>query len=444
MKESLQNKTLKGMIWNFTESFSLQGVQFFIGILMARVLSPSDYGMIGMLAVFIAVSQSFIDSGFTKALIRKVNRTDLDFSTVFYFNIVISFIFYILLFFLAPYISTFYKTPILEKLIKVVAIPLVINSLFAIQQTRFLIEMDFKTQAKISFLSSVVTGISGIILAYRGFGVWALAYSGVIGAIVRASLYWMNSRWIPKWNFSMKSLQEMFFFGSNLLVSGLLDTIYKNIYPIVIGKKFASIDLGYYSRADGYSQLPATTIAGIMGRVTFPMLCQINNDNERLRRVYRQMIRLSAFIVFPLMIGLAILARPLILVMITDKWEPSIIMLQILCLALMWYPIHGLNLNLLQVKGRSDLFLRLEVLKKILGVLILCISSPFGIIYMCIGQVVSSLLCLIINTYYTGVLIHVGLWCQMRDLFPILCYCLMMAIVVWGGTFMLSSNFLKY
>lgn len=420
MAESLRGKTLKGMIWSFAENFSLQGIQFIIGILLARVLSPSDYGMVGMLAIFTAVSQTLINSGFHTALVRKNNRTQTDLSTTFYFNIVVGFVLYFVLFFSGPLIADFYNTPLLSDLIKVTAISLILNSLCIVQQALFTIKMDFKTQAKISVIGALVTGAGGVTMAYTGFGVWSIVWPGVFGGAVRCILLWVWGKWRPTWEYSWKSFKGLFGFGSKLLASGLIDTIYNNIYPIIIGKKFSAADLGQYTRADGYANLPATTVTGVLGRVTFPLLCQIQDDDARLQSTYRQLIKLSAYVVFPIMVGLAALAKPLIIFMITAKWAECVPYLQILCFSLMWYPIHALNLNLLQVKGRSDLFLRLEIIKKILGVSVLVIAIPFGIIWMCIGRIFTSVICLAINTYYTGRLINVGFFKQMGDLLPIL------------------------
>lgn len=430
MAESLRGKTLKGMIWSFAENFSLQGIQFIIGILLARVLSPSDYGMVGMLAIFTAVSQTLINSGFSTALVRKNDRTQADLSTTFYFNIVVGFVLYFVLFFSGPLIADFYNTPLLSDLIKVTAISLILNSLCIVQQALFTIKMDFKTQAKISVIGALVTGAGGIAMAYTGFGVWSIVWPGVFGGAVRCILLWIWGKWRPTWEYSWKSFKELFGFGSKLLASGLIDTIYNNIYPIIIGKKFSAADLGQYTRADGYANLPATTVTGVLGRVTFPLLCQIQDDDNRLQSTYRQLIKLSAYVVFPIMIGLAALAKPLIIFMITAKWAECVPYLQILCFSLMWYPIHALNLNLLQVKGRSDLFLRLEIIKKILGVAVLIIAIPFGIIWMCVGRIFTSIICLAINTYYTGRLINVGFFKQMGDLLPILILSLSMGAIV--------------
>ena len=443
MAESLRKKTLYGMSWSFAENLSQQGIQFVIGVLIARVLSPSDYGMVGMLAIFTAISQTLINSGFSTAIVRKTDRTQTDLSTAFWFNMAVGLALYFILFLSGPLIARFYNEPLLSDLIKVTAMTLILNSLCIVQQALFTIKMDFKTQAKISVTASLVTGITGVAMAYNGFGVWSIVWPGVAGGAVRCVMLWVSSKWRPDKVFSKRSFRELFSFGSKLLVSGLIDTLYNNIYPIIIGKKFSATDLGYYSRADGYSQLPATTITGVLQRVTFPMLCEIQDDMARLENVYRRLLRLSAFVVFPAMTGLAAIAEPLIRFMITDKWLMCVPYLQILCFSLMWYPIHAINLNLLQVKGRSDLFLKLEIIKKMIGVLTIIIAVPFGIIWMCIGRVITSILCLAVNTYYTGKLIHVGFIKQMGDLLPILLLSLFNGAIVLGITYFIDNMALQ-
>jgi len=440
MKESLKEKTVSAIIWSSVERFSVQGIQFLIMIIMARLLLPSDYGLIGMLAIFIAISQSFIDSGFSNALIRKSDRTEIDFSTVFYFNIIVGVCFYLLLFFASTEIAIFYKAPQLVDITKIVAISLLINSLTVVQRAKFTINVDFKSQAKASVISVIISGVLGIWMAYTGFGVWALVTQTVVNSTINMIFLWYYAHWIPSWIFSYKSFKEMFSFGSKLLLAGLLDTTYKNIYTIVIGKKFSVQDLGYFTRADQFAQFPSSNVTGIIGRVTFPILSSIQQDEQRLQSVYRKYLRMSAFIVFPLMVGLAALAHPLVLVVLTSKWEGVVILLQIMCFAAMWYPIHAINLNLLQVKGRSDLFLRLEIIKKTLGVITLLITIPLGIKAMCIGMIFSSFLALIVNTHYTGKLINVGFLKQMGDLLPILAYAFSMGGFVWWVIQFLGSD----
>lgn len=419
-------------MWSSIDRFTTQGIQFVFSILIARLLLPSDYGVVAMLGIFLAVSQTFVDSGFGMALIRKIDRTDTDFSTVFYFNIAVGLFFYAVLWLASPYIAAFYDIPLLEDVTKVVALTLVFSSFSGVQSAKLTIAIDFKTGAKISVTVTLLSGAVGLWMAYRGYGVWALVVQSVSGSLMRTALLWLFVRWMPKLVFSWRSFREMFSFGSKLLTSRLLDTVYNNVYTLVIGRCFSSATLGVYSRADSLAQYPSFNLTSVLQGVTFPVLCSIQNEPERLADIYKRFLRLSAFVVFPLMVGLAAVADPLIRLLLTDRWVGAIYLLQIVCFAMMWYPIHAINLNLLQVKGRSDFFLKLEVIKKIQGVIVLCATIPLGIVAMCYGRIFGSLLSLVWNTYYTRKLIGYGYWAQMRDLLHILVHALVMGVIVWG------------
>ncbi len=432
MPESLKYKTLKGTVWSSIERFSVQGVAFIVMIIMARILTPDDYGLVAMLTIFIAISQSLVDSGFSQALIRKQDRNETDNSTVFYFNIGVGLILYLILFLCAPLIAKFYREPILTPITRVISLSIVINSFVVVQRAILTSRIDFKTQAKASMSAAVISGIVGVSMAYTGCGVWSIVWYQLSTLTVNVGLLWILSKWRPRLLYSWRSFRELFGFGSKLAASGILDTLYQNIYLIVIGKIFSAADLGYYTRASQFSQFPSSNLSGIIHRVTYPVLCTIQNDDNRLRSVYRRFLRLSAFIVFPLMIGLAAVAKPLILLLLKEQWSFCIILLQIICFSMMWYPIHAINLNLLQVKGRSDLFLKLEIIKKCIGVAILFITVPIGLIAMCCGSIFSSIICLIVNTHYTGKLIQVGFLTQMRDLLPTLAYSLTTGALVYG------------
>lgn len=440
---SLKDKTVKGVIWSAVDRFSAQGIQFVFSILIARLLLPEDYGVIAMLNIFLAVSQTFIDSGFGTALIRKIDRTETDFSTVFYFNIVVAAVFYLILFFSAPAIAKFYETPLLESVTKVVALNLIIGSLSGIHNAKLSIDIDFKSRAKISILTTLLTGAVGLWMAYAGYGVWALVVQNLCSSVLRTVMLWIVVKWRPKLIFSWKSFIELFSFGSKLLASALISTIYENVYTLVIGKFFNPSTLGIYSRASSLAQFPSSNITSVLQTVTFPVLSSIQNDEELLTNAYKRFLCLSAFVIFPLMIGLALVADPFIRIVLTDKWEDSIYLLQIICFALMWYPIHAINLNILQVKGRSDFFLKLEIIKRVQGIIILCVTVPFGIVVMCYGQVVSSLLSLIWNTHYTKRLIGYGYFDQMRDLMPILTHSLIMGLIVWLMVHFMPTLWLK-
>lgn len=431
MAESLKNKTLKGTIWGTIERFSVQGIQFLVMIIMARILTPEDYGLIGMLAIFIAISQSLIDSGFSQALIRKQDRSEIDNSTIFYFNIVVGLILYFILFLSAPLIAEFYNEPILTPLTRVISLSIIINSLVVVQRALLTVKIDFKTQAKATLTGAVVSGVVGITMAYTGFGVWSIVAQQLTNFTIIMLLLWFYSNWRPKWIYSWNSFNELFSFGSKLALSGIIDTIYRNIYLIVIGKVFKASDLGFYTRAHQFADFPSANVSGIIQRVSFPVLCSIQHDDERLKIVYRRFLRISAFIIFPLMMGLAGVAKPFVILVLKEQWAFTGELLQIICFAMMWYPVHAINLNLLQVKGRSDLFLKLEIYKKFVGVIIIASTVSFGLKAMCYGSILTSIISLIINTHYTGKLLGLGFFKQMSDLIPGILYSFSTFILVF-------------
>ena len=432
---SLKQQTVRGTIWSSIERFSVQGIQFLVLIVMARILTPADYGMVGMLAIFLAISQSLIDSGFSNALIQKIDRTEKDFSTVFYFNLIVGCALYGILYFCAPLIAAFYKTPELIPITRVISLLLIINSLSVVQRAIFTIRIDFKTQAKASLIAVVISGVLGIIMAYSGFGVWALVVQSVVNNGINVAMLWVLSSWKPRWVFSAESFRQLFAFGSKLMLVGIIDTLYKNIYTIVIGKKYSSADLGFYTRAEQFVQFPTANLTGIMQRVTFPVLSQLQHDDARLSEAYRKILRMTTFIVFPLCVGLACIARPLVLTLLNENWEPSVKFLQILCFACLLYPVHVINLNLLQVKGRTDLSLIISIEQKVVAALVLIATIPMGLIPLCVGQIVISVLILIINTHFTGRLIQIGLLSQLKDITPAFVY----SGIMGGGIYFLMQ-----
>lgn len=440
---NLKQKTINGVIWSAIERFSNQIIQFIVQIIIARLLFPSDYGMIGMLAIFMAVAQTFTDGGFGNALIQKKDRNDTDYSTVFYFNITVGIILSIIFFFSSGLIASFYKMPKLELIIQVMSINLIILSFQVVHKAILTINIDFKTQAKASLSSVIIAGIIGITMAYTGFGVWALVAQFTAINIIQTILLWYFEKWRPIRVFSKQSFKRLFNFGSKILAANLLHTIYLNLYTLVIGKRFSATDLGYYSRADQFAQFPSSNITGILWRVTYPIMSSIQNEDEKLKNVYRQYIRLSAFIVFPLMIGLAAIAEPFIIFILTEKWRGVIPILQIISICYMFYPLNAINQNLMQVKGRSDLFLRLEIVKKIIGIALLFISLPFGIYYVCLSLVVYAIINLAINTYFTSKLINFNILQQIRDLIRILFAALAMGAVVYLINYIEISYILK-
>lgn len=430
MSDSLKQKTANGFWWSAIERFSVQGVTFLVGVLIARQLAPTHYGQMAMLNVFITLASVFVDSGFSSALIRKIDRSEADVSTAFFFNVVVGFLASGMLYMGAPLIGSFYRDVALVSLMRVLSVSLALNSLGAVQQSLLSTQLDFKTLAKTSLISSLLSGGLGVWGAYTGWGVWALVAQAISSSALRTLLLWIFGPWFPRSFFSLDSFKNLFGFGSRLMASALLDSAYNNLYALVIGKFFSSPDLGYYSRANQLAQFPSSNMTSVIQRVTFPVLSQMQNDTQRLAYSYEKLLRFSVFFIFPMMIGLAAVAEPFVSLVLTEKWLGAVIYLQILSFALMWYPIHAINLNLLQVKGRSDLFLRLEIIKKAIGVAILLLSIPMGLLAMCWGLVATSLLCLGVNTYYTGKLIGTGFIRQARDVAPSLMATLAMGMFV--------------
>lgn len=441
-ERNLKDKTVKGVGWSAIEKFSGQGIQFLVTLIIARILTPKDFGLVGMMAVFIAIAQALVDGGFSQALIRKQDRSDADNCTVFYFNIVVSVLLYGLLFLISPFVADFYNEPQLQSLMRVLCIIVVINSFGAVQKALYTATLNFRTQAKASFIAAVLSGGIGIFIAYEGFGVWALVGQQLTNALFSVSLLWWYSTWRPRLIYSWQSFRALFAFGVNLMISTLINAVYGNIYQIVIGKIFSAVSLGHFSQAKHITNLPSANITGILDRVIYPVLSSIQDDDKRLAQNYRKVLRTSAFIVFPLMCGMAALAYPFINLLLGEKWTLTATLMIPMCFSLMWYPIHAVNLDLLKVKGRSDLFLRLEIIKKFIGVCVLVISVPFGLQFMCWMHIVSSLISLFINTYYTGKLINVGFFVQMKDLLPTLLLSLVMFVVVFSLKFVFHNEFL--
>ncbi|MBN1398746.1 MAG: lipopolysaccharide biosynthesis protein [Bacteroidetes bacterium] len=439
-EQSLKQKATKGVLWSFVDQFATQGISFLVGIILARILLPSDYGLIGMLSIFIAIASSLTESGFTQALVQKTDRTEADFSTVFYSNLGIAIIIYIVLYFASPWIAGFYNAPQLESITKVFAIIFVINSLYWVPRTKLMIKVDFKTQSKISVISVIISGIFGITLAYTGFGVWTLVWQNLIHSVCQIVLFWFYYRWKPNLIFSKESYRRLFGYGSKIMASGLLNNIYNNIYMMVIGKVYSASDLGYYSRAYQLQTLPTVNITTILLRVTFPILCSIQNEEERFMAVYRKLIRMVSFITFPLMFLLVTIAKPLVVILITEKWLPAVDLFQILCFAGMWYPIHTINLNILEAKGRSDLFFKVEVQKKIFSTIVLVATIPFSLKTMVLGQAFSSFACLFFNTYYTGKFFNYGITEQIKDIAVFL----LIAICICAVTMFTIQNIDSY
>lgn len=429
-EESLKHKTKIAAYWKALEQIGHYGIQFIVGIVMARLLTPEDYGITALPAVFISIASLFVDCGFTNALIRKPNVTEKDLSTSFYYSIIVGIICYFIIYFSSPWIAKFYNVPILETLMRITALTFFISPLntplIVILQRR----MDFKTPARINILTKIFGGVLGIICAYMGLGLWSLVVLSLSSAFLNFLITWFVVKWIPHDKWSMHSFKYLFSYGNKILATFLIDRIYMNITPIIIGKFYSPTQLGVYNRALGYAQLPSQQLTGVVSSVTFPALCKVQDNDLLLATNYRKMLRFTAFIIFPIMTLLYVLAEPFIILLITDKWIECVPYLQLMCIWWIWSPIHSLNLNILLVKGRSDLFLKIEIIKKSIGLVIMCVTLPMGIIPFLYGSIINSIIALFINTYYTGKMIHVDFFRQMMDLIPLLFLSIVMGVCV--------------
>jgi len=442
----LKKKTISGLLWSFSDLIANQGIKFIIQIVLARLLLPKDFGIIGMITVFIAVSQSIIDSGFSNALIREKDSSQEDYSTVFYFNFFMAIILYVVLFFSSHAISIFFNEPKLVLILRVLAFILIINSFGLVQRTILTKNIDFETQTKINVISSIVSGIIAILLAFLGFGVWSLVIQTLLTQFIQSLLLCLSNRWVPSLVFSRNSFKRLFGFGWKLLVSGVINTLYNNLYFLIIGKVFSAVELGYYTNAQKLRDTASQSISTSVQKVGYPVLSSIKEDEDRLREGYKKIIKVSIFITFPLMIGLAAVANPLIRLIFGPNWINSIEYFQVLCFSGMLYPLHAINLDILQVKGRSDLFLGLEIIKKVIGVLAIAIVLflKLGIMGLVWALVFSSFIAYFLNSYYSAELLNYSTMQQIKDVTPAFIVSIIMGIIVYFSEGILTnSNLIK-
>ncbi|MCE9439548.1 lipopolysaccharide biosynthesis protein [Bacteroides fragilis] len=443
MIKNLKLAALNSLMWNAVEKMSGQALRFILTIVIARLVSPADFGLIAMLSIFLSVAQSFIDCGFYNALVQKQDRTEVDYSTMFYSNVLISVIVYFFLYWSAPYIASFYSQPELKQITRVMGVSLIISAFRIVQQAKLVIALNFRIQAVFSVIAVVVSGLIGIYMAYHQFGVWALVVQSLVSAFISTVSFWIYSRWMPLWTFSIQSFQELFSFGSKLLLAGVLHTIYSNLYTIVIGRKFSSVDLGFFSRGQTMAYFVPSNMTNIVTMAMYPILCSIQDDYVKLKKTFKVYIRLVCFIFFPIMIILAVLSEPIIKIVLTDKWLPSVFYVQILCIAYMWDPLMRINANILSVVGRTDYSLKSEIIKKVISVIVLFITIPFGIDVMCIGLALYCIIDLLVSTYYVKRIIGLGFWDEMRNIYAFFILSLVIGGVVFVVNIFVESDLLK-
>ena len=438
-EQYLKNKTVKGGVWSAIDYIARYGISFIVGVILARLLTPNDYGLIGIITVFISLFRYIVDGGLGSALIRKLDADDDDYSTMFFANLAVSIFLSLTLVLLSPFISIYFEREQLTLMTKVMSVIIVLDSLTMVQKVRLTKKIDFKTLARVSVSSSFISGIIGIVMAYLGCGVWALVGQHISSSFFNSLFIWLNGKWIPKFVFRYEKFKEMWRFGWKILASSIIGSLWDNLYSVIIAKNYSPVTLGHYSRAHQFANLCPSTINSVVQRVSYPVLCNFQNDNAQLKKVYSKLIRVSMLPTFILSLGLAACAESFILVLIGEKWMPCVPYLQILSFGIMLYPLHALNINVLQVVGRSDLTLYLRIIKTALATIPLLLGIFFNIYYMLWGSVFMGFISFIINAYFPGKLISYTIKEQLLDILPSFLVAVIMAVVVYSISFLQLS-----
>lgn len=441
-EQSLKDKTVKGVGWSAIDNVAQYAVSFVVSIVLARLLSPDDYGLLGIIAIFTAICNALISGGFANALIRKKNVTDDDYNTAFIVNLSMSILLYVVIYLSAPLIAHYFNREELVLLIRVTSIEMIIGALAIVQQTRLTKRIDFKTQTKITLIASISSGVVGIVMAVLGFGVWSLVAQQMSSQILRTIFLWFYNHWVPSLRFSYTSFKDLFGFGWKMMASGLLDTVWKELYQVVVGKYYSAATLGQYTRAKQFSQLFSKNLTSVVQRVTFPVLSDIQDNKNRLISAYRRIIKTTMFISAFCMFLLAAISEPLLYCLIGPKWQEASTYLPLICVVGSLYPLHAINLNMLQVQGRSDLFLFLEIIKKIIGIGPLLVGAFVGIMPMLYVNIITGIINYFLNSYWTGKLLGYSSWMQIKDVAPSYGLAMVMASAVWFLKYLPISNWL--
>jgi len=442
--DNIKAKSTNAVIWSAVDKFSAQGIRFILGLIIARLLLPSDYGLIGMLAVFLALPNVFIQSGFGAALIQKKSADDTDFSTVFYFNIFVGIFMYFVLYITAPLIADFYDEPKLTLLTRVLGFTMIIESFAIVQRTILTKNLDFKIQTKISISSILPSGIIGVLFAFYGYGVWALVFQSLSRQFFLTVFFWIFNKWRPQVVFSTQSIKSLFSFGSKLLISGLLNAAFTRIQLIVIGKVYDAASLGFYTRAKQLQSFPVQSLSQIINRVSFPIFSKLQDDNKKLLNAYRKIAKMAVFVNFPVMVGLIIVSEPLINLILTEKWLPSVPYLRVMCIGGLLGPIHVLALSVITAKGDSGLFLKLDIVKKVMILTTILITYRWGVMAIVTGFTILSFFIFYLNFYFAGKKLNFSFRKQLRDLLPYLLISIVMGIfMIVAGNILSMSDIIK-
>lgn len=442
MTESLKDKTVKGVAWSGIDNVSQMGVSFVVGIVLANLLSPDDYGLLGLITIVTAICTTLVNGGFTTALIRKIDITDDDYNTVFITNLGISVLLYAIIYFCSPFIADFFHREELISLTRVSSIGLIIGAFSLVQSARLTKRIDFKSQTKITLIASVASGVIGIVMALLDFGVWALVAQTLSNQALRTILLWVVNKWIPRLRFSRESFHNLFGFGWKMMLSGLLDTVWKELYQVVVGRFYSAATLGQYTRAEQFSKLFSSNLTNVIQRVTYPVLSNIQDDKKRMVSAYRKMITTTMFFTTISMFFLGAISEPLLYCLIGAKWHEAATYLPLICISGSTYPLHAMNLNMLQVQGRSDLFLGLEIIKKIIALGPLFIGAFIGIMPMLYTNILIAIIAYFLNSYYSGKLIGYSSWMQLKDVAPSYGVATLIALSVFFLKYLPISNWI--
>lgn len=441
MSQSLKDKTVKGVGWSAADAFLGQGVTFLVGIVLARKLSDVEYGLIGIVLIFTTVLSGIVDSGFSTALIRKKETTNDDYNTMFITNMMMSILLFGLLWLSSPLIAHFFERPELVSLTRVMGLMLILQALSITQLTILTKRIDFKTKTKASVVAAVVSGVVGICMAYMGYGVWSLVGQQLTNKMLFSLCLWVLNRWWPNFTFSKNSFHYMWGFGWKMMVSGLLDNMWNQLYQVVVAKSYSPATLGQYSRSKEYASLFSANFTSIIQRVTYPALAEVQDDKERMVTAYRKIIKTSMFITAVSMISLGAVADPFIYCLIGPKWHEAAAYLPLICISMSMYPLHAINLNMLKVQGRSDLFLGLEIIKKIVAIGPICLGIFINIYWMLVGSIVAGIIAFFLNSYYSGKMIGYSSWMQLKDVAPSYALALLIAVSVYFLKYLPLNNY---
>ena len=439
---TLKQKAIGGLAWTLGQQFSVQILTFIVSVILARQLSPAEFGLFGMISILISLGSTLMDSGLTSSIIRTPNAGQKDYSTVFVLNLSSSLVIYGIVFVTAPYVASFYNQPILTDIIRVFCVSFIFNAFKGVQSAKLTKEMNFKTQMMIQIPSVLISGILGIFLAYNGFGVWSLVWMYLLQSLLSSLQYWLYSGWTPDFKFDTQCFKYHFNFGYKMMLSSVITTLYNNLYIIIIVKYFSATQLGYYTRALSLRQLPISNLSAALNKVTYPMLSSINDNDVKLKNVYKRVMQQVVFWIAPFMILLIVTAEPLIRLLLTEKWLPAVPYFQILCVAGIWMPLNAYNYNIIKVKGKSGLTLRIQIVKKIIGTIGIFIAIPFGIYGLLYFQVITVIIEYLLDGFFGGRMINYRMLEQIQHIGPSIAIAGIIGVLTWFLDILVLNSFL--